>query len=1285
MAATAALHFAAARDDSEGYDDYDDSDDSDDSYAKAACREDLRQDERELRAVGDRAWSGEDSEGEELYDAGDLDDETGAEYSQPPDEYEEDESELEALKEEAAMPLEDVARRMVEGAEDVYLTHAAAAQALGYEEIDATFCVTASGERVPVGGADLPASMRRTPYSALRAFDTGSARGWGVCCAQDISSGDVVAEMVGRVLSESEFEQVMPTATPPRMFRCFLASFCCIMTRLLTSPPLRSAWQLDDRSYVVSFDDAMLAHKREAGDSVLFIDGTHHSNLSRLVNDDTEAPNLKLVYSPSPVQGPPTEAVAPSRGRGEDEAVAEPPPQELPRRAFLVAAVDVPAWTELTWDYGCHYDRHWLPWWQRRPDPPRARRTAVKSAPIYGMPGSRAMGSRAELDPAPLWPNVAKEKLSHKQRRSDSRLMRPQLATKAARKSAPTCAPAYAWPEADDESDDDEGEAEGEEDVEALIERLAPLDDAEGKDIEEEGEEWAVEVVLSRSNEGEDEDEDEDEHFKISMPPELGLWEAIDLTRSSSVEDRGRGLEHLLCLVHPDNGSPEFRARSAKLLPGARRSVGPPHCMQPVQCVGCQLVRWPEPLFDATRWPRTANRIIRDGMLRGRKAFALPKRGGLEQREICCCDDAGREAARLKRAEPVLARDRAARESATCGADHLLAAMVDAATDAIRAWEQRMEQRMADAAQDGGSATCDEDESDREAFLMALKAANVIFEAGTEPKTAVERIPPSRLHAHCGGVIGLLTKVWGHADRTASSSRQIILEVPNFQISALDFQNRAFIFFQRVFETLPPSLDGLHWVGHACTQLTGESRVYDLLSLVAQQVRQPRADFVAAGGCALLVQRAFSFNLSLPRGSISQQSRYQDILNQVGQCVAMMAILARDSAAAAEALLEAGAPLLVAKLLSINELRDGVQRSEPREALCSETLSALSFRSPAAADAVQRAMEEIEAMKAAKIAEDARRREMMEVARIAEEARRRELERARAEERERELRERAEKHERLRLAREKEAAARKESELRKLPCDRDWPYLTDAHRGSATRLGFTHNTWVRDQWHQVNFLWSELSRQKNACANIDISMAASSSSSEAIPPALVPLTLLDDALSLGFTEATWHGSPANPAPANPAPTKSGAVRCPWPQCNGRTFQQAAYHKDHCKAKHGGLLAPPGKSVPTVSASSASASALGKRPMINSAPLGIRKQPRSGPSSDAAAASSSLAPPPLRLPEHGSTHQGTTAANDALGTAFNTGAASNVKQVEVPVTDEAELLSYEEAMAQGLLE
>lgn len=32
----------------------------------------------------------------------------------------------------------------------------------------------------------------------------------------------------------------------------------------------------------------------------------------------------------------------------------------LPRRAFLVAIADVPAYAELTWNYGEHFERKWL-------------------------------------------------------------------------------------------------------------------------------------------------------------------------------------------------------------------------------------------------------------------------------------------------------------------------------------------------------------------------------------------------------------------------------------------------------------------------------------------------------------------------------------------------------------------------------------------------------------------------------------------------------------------------------------------------------------------------------------------------------------------------------------------------------------------------------------------------------------------------------------------------------------------------------------------------------------
>ena len=73
------------------------------------------------------------------------------------------------------------------------------------------------------------------PYSKLQAFDTrcvgpggaSTTRGWGVRCAAPISEGQVVVEVRGRALSEIEYEA------------------------------------LDDKSYVVSFDDKLLQLKRE--------------------------------------------------------------------------------------------------------------------------------------------------------------------------------------------------------------------------------------------------------------------------------------------------------------------------------------------------------------------------------------------------------------------------------------------------------------------------------------------------------------------------------------------------------------------------------------------------------------------------------------------------------------------------------------------------------------------------------------------------------------------------------------------------------------------------------------------------------------------------------------------------------------------------------------------------------------------------------------------------------------------------------------------------------------
>ena len=132
--------------------------------------------------------------------------------------------------------------------------------------------------------------------------------------ARNPNSNQVVVEVRGRALTELEYES------------------------------------LEDKSYVVSFDDKLLELKRAAGDDVLYLDLKEQGNMMRLINDSQvlvlvlvlvrvrvrvrdrapnlhprdsqEAPNLQLMYWPE---------LDVSRGI-------------LPRRAFLVAKHAVPAY-----------------------------------------------------------------------------------------------------------------------------------------------------------------------------------------------------------------------------------------------------------------------------------------------------------------------------------------------------------------------------------------------------------------------------------------------------------------------------------------------------------------------------------------------------------------------------------------------------------------------------------------------------------------------------------------------------------------------------------------------------------------------------------------------------------------------------------------------------------------------------------------------------------------------------------------------------------------------------
>ena len=80
------------------------------------------------------------------------------------------------------------------------------------------------------------ASVPTRNVCPCQAFPSGGERGWGVRATQQVTRGQVVVEVRGRCLSETEYEAT------------------------------------DDLGYVVSFDDKLLQLKRAAGDDVMYID-----------------------------------------------------------------------------------------------------------------------------------------------------------------------------------------------------------------------------------------------------------------------------------------------------------------------------------------------------------------------------------------------------------------------------------------------------------------------------------------------------------------------------------------------------------------------------------------------------------------------------------------------------------------------------------------------------------------------------------------------------------------------------------------------------------------------------------------------------------------------------------------------------------------------------------------------------------------------------------------------------------------------------------------------------
>eukprot|EP00325_Prymnesiales_sp_UTEX-LB-985_P007263 CAMPEP_0174698448 /NCGR_PEP_ID=MMETSP1094-20130205/4049_1 /TAXON_ID=156173 /ORGANISM="Chrysochromulina brevifilum, Strain UTEX LB 985" /LENGTH=605 /DNA_ID=CAMNT_0015895637 /DNA_START=18 /DNA_END=1835 /DNA_ORIENTATION=+ len=197
------------------------------------------------------------------------------------------------------------AQQAVSNREGKLVTATQAAGLLEYEEVRHSFYMDDSTGLRRVVSFDqdeqMPDDVATLDYRTLHAFNSGSARGWGVCCTQPIRSRQVVSEVSGRYLSEAQFAA------------------------------------LTDRRYVFGFDDEMLGRKRATDDTERYLDLREYGNMMRLVNDEEEEPNLEALYWP----------------------LVEDNSSRLPRRIFLIARHSIPPLTELTWNYGDTYSRTW--------------------------------------------------------------------------------------------------------------------------------------------------------------------------------------------------------------------------------------------------------------------------------------------------------------------------------------------------------------------------------------------------------------------------------------------------------------------------------------------------------------------------------------------------------------------------------------------------------------------------------------------------------------------------------------------------------------------------------------------------------------------------------------------------------------------------------------------------------------------------------------------------------------------------------------------------------------
>jgi hypothetical protein len=950
--------------DSEDYYDY--SEDYDGGGRAWNKKRALDRDAKELRAVGDKPWIGADNSEDELFDDYEQCDLDGShyfvdeEYKPPACEYEEDE-------EESKLPIEEVAQRIVDGAEasGIYLTPVEAAEAAKYEDVNAagSFSIAADGvtREYEDAASALPASYSRTPYESLRAFDTG-VRGFGVCCTEQIHQGDVVVECVGRLLGYGAFEK------------------------------------LKDPTYVVSFDDATVEAKRAASQPVAF-DAREFGNMMRLINDDTDAPNLRLMYWPEQHQADGIVYLG----------------DHLPRRAYLVANEDIPAYTELTWDYGPHYPRPWLP---------RSRGLAVITKWEDGKRiGCRMWSSRTASKVAPLDPSDANSRemaraLHEADPRNDEALAR-------------ALAPAeqedeydeYDDDEDDDDDDDDEYDddhfarrrvesVEMVSDDEALREALRDralqealrdralreahrkADDREADEsmtLEElvaEGaahdggtrkpkpgvlgpiESWSSDDGYCSANCSDDESHSNEEIDHKRM----GLWEAIEKAKAvgpESLSEHGgsrskfnaqsSALKAAAALKRIRQLSQLKLRCSVKLAVNTRDRFGfwaslpiggrlkrrqvrdgelwhGPFFHEPPRCDSCQCERWPPPLFSSSSWPRTATVINRDDdsrcieieCLYSRKHFAHPKF------LVCSCTPEERESAQLELEESVTKMNEAAKLAATCGAEPLEAAMADACLSALDTClavddEPRIQHVL--------------DPPHQLVLSESLHTlAHMLHKSTLQPPLAQEERPtrpcwnwndeldgrkldgPSPLAAHClsAKTVTDLTAVW-----SAKQPGDHVLD----DGSMLDMLSTL------LKDPIGCALDGLHWVGYACKANTGRQMARELLELVAAHLRAPRAKFIEDGGIDLVIRHMKTLPLRERRGL----GELHD--SGINAALSLVETLANSEKAATEKLVQTDAPSSLARLMTtrlVDADSDALyEPSSGRAGLCQSTLAAM--------------------------------------------------------------------------------------------------------------------------------------------------------------------------------------------------------------------------------------------------------------------------------------------------------------------------------------------------------